>query len=532
MLKRNTRLPVALATVSLSFFCLASFSCFASSAPQVKTHSGTVEGKDDGKVRSFLGIPYAVPPVGELRWKAPQPVAKWSGVRKATEFGFHCMQGNVYGDMVFRDPGPSEDCLTLNIWVPVRHEGGKLPVMVWIYGGGFAAGSTSEGRQDGWQLAQRGVIVVSMNYRLGVFGFFVHPELAKESGHNSAGNYGLLDQLAALSWVHENIAAFGGDPGNVTIFGESAGSFSVSAQMASPLDKGLFQRAIGESGAAFSRSGLSFDPLSVREEKDVKLVNEKLGVSTLAELRAVPADKLLAAFAPPKSQGFDFGPDIDGYFLPESVPDIFAAGKQNDVPLLAGWNHDEGSFEIGPQKPNAESMKATAQKDFGDKADEFLKLYPVDTPQQALRSAEDYAGDKFIAMSTWAWIEAQSKTGKQPIYRYRFDMAPVPSDPNAPRMGAYHSAEIEYVFGQLDSKTDVTWRPDDRQLSEMMQKYWSNFAKTGNPNGAGLPNWPMYDSTDGWPVMYLTAQPAAHKDNLRDRYLFLSKEWAKNKSGE
>ena len=497
----------------------------ASSAPQVKTHSGTVEGKDDGKVRSFLGIPYATPPVGNLRWKPPQPVAKWSGVRKATEFGSHCMQGNVYGDMVFHDPGPSEDCLTLNIWVPVRHEGGKLPVMVWIYGGGFVAGSTSEGRQNGSQLAQHGVIVVSMNYRLGVFGFFVHPDLAKESGHNAAGNYGLMDQLAALQWVHENIIAFGGDPANVTIFGESAGSFSVSAQMASPLAKGLFQRAIGESGAAFSRSGLSFDPLSVREEKDVKVVSEKLGVSTLPELRAIPADKLLQAFAPPKSPGFDFGPGIDGYFLPEPVPSIFAAGKQNDVALLAGWNHDEGSYEIGPQRPTPESMKATAEKDFGEKADEFLKLYPAATPQQALRSAEDYAGDKFIAMATWAWIEAQTKTGKQPVYRYRFDMTPIPSDPSAPRMGAYHSAEIEYVFGQLDSKTDVTWRPDDRQLSVIMQKYWSNFAKTGNPNGAGLPNWPMYDSTDGWPVMYLSAQPAAQKDDLRDRYLFLSKEW-------
>jgi para-nitrobenzyl esterase len=521
MSKQFARLAIALATiVALSCFCLA-----ASSAPQVKTHTGTVEGKDDGKVRSFLGIPYATPPVGDLRWKAPQPIAKWSGVRKATDFGFHCMQGNVYGDMVFHDPGPSEDCLTLNVWVPVRHEGGKLPVMVWIYGGGFVAGATSEGRQNGWQLAQRGVIVVSMNYRLGVFGFFVHPDLAKESGHNAAGNYGLMDQLAALQWVHENIAAFGGDPGNVTIFGESAGSFSVSAQMASPLAKGLFQRAIGESGAAFSRSGLSFDPLSVREEKDMKVVREKLGVSTLPELRAISADKLLEPFAPPKSPGFDFGPGIDGYFLPEPVPSIFAAGKQNDVALLAGWNHDEGSYEIGPQRPTPESMKATAQKDFGEKADEFLKLYPAATPQQALRSAEDYAGDKFIAMATWAWIEAQTKTGKQPVYRYRFDMTPIPSDPDAPRMGAYHSAEIEYVFGQLDSKTDVTWRPDDRQLSDMMQKYWSNFAKTGNPNGAGLPNWPMYDSTDGWPVMYLSAQPAAQKDDLRDRYLFLSKEW-------
>jgi para-nitrobenzyl esterase len=499
----------------------------APSAPKVKTNSGVVEGKDDGKVKSFLGIPYAAPPVGDLRWKPPQSVAKWSDVKKATEFGYHCMQGNVYGDMVFHDPGPSEDCLTLNVWVPDKHIEPKMPVMVWIFGGGFVSGSTSEARQDGYNLAQQGVIVVSMNYRVGIFGFVVHPELTKESGHNAAGNYGLLDQLAALKWVHDNIAAFGGDPGNVTIFGESAGSFSVSAQMASPLAKGLFQKAIGESGGAFSRTGLPFESMSVRAEKDSKLLKEKLGASTLAELRAIPADKLLEPFAPPKSPGFEFGPDIDGYFLPESVAAIFAAGKQNDVALIAGWNRDEASFEIAfaKQKPNAESFKAAAQKDFGDKADEFLKFYPADTDEHALRSAIDFAGDKFIALSTWDWIEAAGKTGKQPIYRYRFDMAPFSKNPNAPRLGAYHSAEIEYVFGQLDSKTDVTWRESDRQISAMMQKYWSNFAKQGNPNGPGLQNWPPYTSADGWPVMILGPQPAAQKDNLRDRYLFLSKEW-------
>ena len=498
-----------------------------SSAPQVKTRSGTIEGKDDGKVKSFLGIPYAAAPVGDLRWKAPQPVAKWTGMKKATEFGFHCMQGKVFGDMVFHDPGASEDCLTLNIWIPDKHVEPKLPVMVWIYGGGFVAGTTSEARQDGYNLAQQGVIVVSMNYRLGVFGFLVHPELAKESGHNSAGNYGLLDQLAALHWVHENIAAFGGDPGNVTIFGESAGSFSVCAQMASPLAKGLFQKAIGESGGAFSHGGLPFESMSVRAEKDAKLAKDKLGASTLADLRAISAEKLLEPFAPPKSPGFDFGPDVDGYFLPESVPAIFAAGKQNDVALIAGWNHDEGSFEIafGPQKPTAESFKATAKKDFGDKADEFLTLYPANNEEQAQRSALDYASDKFIALSTWDWIEAAGKTGKQPVYRYRFDMAPFSKNPNAPRLGAYHSAEIEYVFGQLDSKTDVIWRDSDRQISEMMQKFWSNFAKNENPNGAGLPNWPLYTAADGWPVMILSAEPVAHKDDLRDRYLFLSKEW-------
>jgi para-nitrobenzyl esterase len=501
----------------------------ASSELQVKTRSGVVEGKQDGPVRAFLGIPYAAPPVGDLRWKPPAPAAKWKGVRKATEFGAHCMQGPVYGDMAFRDSGGSEDCLSLNVWTPAKESGAKLPVMVWIYGGGFVAGATSEVRQDGQQLAQQGVVVVSMNYRLGVFGFLVLPELARESRHHSAGNYGLLDQVAALAWVRQNIAAFGGDPANVTIFGESAGSFSVSAQMASPLAKGLFHKAIGESGAAFSSSGLAFDPLAVREEKDSKFVSSTMGAQTLAELRAVPAQKLLDTFFKPGGPtNFAFGPDVDGYFLPESVPAIFAAGKQNDVPLMAGWNHDEGSFEVvfNPQKPTAESMKAMAQKEFGAKAAEFSRLYPADTDAQALRSMEDFAGDRFIAWSTWRWMEAQTATGKQPIYRFRFDLGP-PADPKGPQLGAFHSSEIGYVFGQLDSQGHVEWRPEDRQLSAQMQKYWANFARSADPNGEGLPKWPPYASTSGWQVMYLDKQSEARKDDQRDRELFLNTVWEK-----
>ena len=521
---------VARQSLGISILLFAAVSMFAASSDlRVKTASGVVEGRNDGAVHTFLGIPYAAPPVGDLRWKPPMPAAKWDGVRKATEFGPHCQQGRVYDDMNFRDSGGSEDCLTLNVWVPAKTTSKKLPVMVWIYGGGFMAGSTSEARQDGTHLAQKGVVVVSMNYRLGIFGFFVHPELAKESGRNSAGNYGMMDQLAALRWVHENIAAFGGDPANVTIFGESAGSFSVSAQMASPLAKGLFQKAIGESGAAFHSGGLSFDPLSEREDKDAKLVSEKLGVSTLAELRAVSAEKLLEVFGKPGPEGDPFGPDVDGYFLPESVPAIFAAGKQNDVPVLAGWNHDEGSFDVvfAPQKPTADSMKANAVKDFGNKAGEFLRLYAAGSDEQTLRSAQDFAGDKFIAFSTWDWMEAQSKTGKQPIYRYRFDLGPPDANANAPKLGAYHSAEIEYVFGQLDSKAGIPWRVEDHELSEEMQKYWSNFARSGDPNGAGLPKWPVYSAADGWQVMFLDAKSSAHKDNLRDRYLFLATQWAK-----
>src|SRR5579859_1123232 len=264
-------------------------------AQQVRTEAGTVEGSTnhDGKVQIFKGIPYAAPPVGALRWKEPQPVAKWEGVRKATEFGARCMQGNVFGDMVFRDAGTSEDCLYLNVWTPKASAEAKLPVMVWIYGGGFQAGATSEPRQDGEALAHRGVVIVSMNYRLGIFGFFSHPELTKESAHHASGNYGLLDQVAALEWVRKNIAAFGGDPENVTIFGESAGSFSVSALMASPRSKGLIHRAIGESGAFFGRT-LMAKPLA-QSEQDAAKWAESNGADTLEKLRAMPAQQLLEA---------------------------------------------------------------------------------------------------------------------------------------------------------------------------------------------------------------------------------------------
>jgi len=499
----------------------------ASPSLQIKTEAGLIEGKVDGSVRTFLGIPYAAPPVGELRWKAPVSAAKWAGVRTTTEFGARCMQGRIYSDMVFRDPDISEDCLSLNVWTPAKNARAKLPVMVWIYGGGFMAGATSEPRQDGRMLARRGVVVVSMNYRLGIFGFFALPELAAESDKKAAGNYGLLDQVAALAWVRRNIASFGGDPANVTIFGESAGSFSVSALMASPVAKGLFHRAIGESGAAFSSSALPFEPLAVRSQRDSQFATSSLGAQTLNELRAIPAQRILDASlkkddsqSPPR-----FAPDIDGYFLPEPVPAIFAQGKQSDVPLLAGWNHDEGSLEAVPGQSPLDRLKTLATKEFGDKAEEFLKLYPASTDAQARRSLKDFDGDRFIAWSTWGWLEAQATTGKQPVYRYRFDFGPPPT-PDAPDRGAYHSSEIEYVFGMLDSNAGITWRPDDRTLSDVMQTYWVNFARAGNPNGPGVPQWPAYRSSD-WQVMHLGPQPKPEKDSARERYLFLSIVWGK-----
>ena len=311
---------------------------------QLATTNGVLEGvvSADGKVRTFKGIPYAAPPVGPLRWKAPQPAPSWKRVRKAADYGARAMQGRIYNDMVFHDPGPSEDCLYLNLWMPASPPPSKLPVMVWIHGGGFVAGSSSEPRQDAGNLSKKGVMVVSFNYRMGVFGFFAHPELAKESGHNASGNYGLLDQVAALQWIKTNIATFGGDPDNVTIFGESAGSFSVSALMASPLARGLFRRAIGESGAFFGNT-LALKSRVQAEEAGVKFAEAAFGTTSLEALRAKPAQALLdAALKQPQSY---FPPDIDGYFLPADCLSIYAAGQQSHVPLLAGWNRDEAGYQ-------------------------------------------------------------------------------------------------------------------------------------------------------------------------------------------
>ncbi len=495
---------------------------------QVTTKAGLVQGKFQGNVRAFLGIPYAAPPVGALRWQPPQPAAKWDGVRMATEFGPRPMQVVVWKDYVFRDAGYSEDCLTLNVWTPAKNATEKLPVMVWIHGGGLFAGGTSQQNFDGAHLAGRSVVVVSMNYRLGVFGYMTHPDLIAESPQNAAGNYGFLDQLAALRWVQGNIAAFGGDPGNITLFGESAGSASVSAQMASPLAKGYFHKAIGESGATgFTSDGLGQKPLASRAAEDAATLFNVTGAHTIAELRALPALALLeAAEKAPNPMGIRFGAVVDGYFLPKTAAAIFAAGEQNDVPLLAGWNRDERGLALGPTPPPIEAMQKTAREAFGENAAEFLRLYPSATPEQAARSGAEFAADRFIAFGTWAWLEAQAKTGRSSVYRYRFERAP-PTDFFGVARGSYHSADILYVFGSFDAQPQVPWTPTDREISDRIQSYWTNFARSGNPNGPGLPLWPAYAAKGDWPVMYLDTQSAAHADDFRARDLFLERVWKK-----
>jgi para-nitrobenzyl esterase len=511
-------------------FALILGMCAASHAQQLRTvqqrtANGVLEGaiSPDGKVRTFKGIPYAAPPVGNLRWKAPQPAPSWTGVRKAVDFAPRAMQGRIFDDMIFHDEGPSEDCLYLNIWMPENHAQSKLPVMVWIHGGGFVAGGSSEPRQDGGNLSKKGVMVVSFNYRMGVFGFFAHPELTKESEHHASGNYGLLDQVAALEWVKKNIAVFGGDPNNVTIFGESAGSFSVSALMASPLSQGLFHRAIGESGS-FLGDTMPLKSLGEAEATCTQFAKSSLGVTSLEALRALPAQKILDVAL--KEPWGTFAQNVDGYFLPADCLSIYAAGNQSHIPLMAGWNKDEGNYQafFAKDEPTVDNYLLKAKAQFGSNAEEFLKLYPAKTDSQARRAAQDLAGDQFIAYSTWKWLEMQLKTGKSPVFRYEFDQTlPLSADakpgaePEAP-----HSADIEYVFQMLSSK-NLPWRPEDNEVSELISSYWVNFAKTGDPNGPGLPHWPAYNSRNKYQVMHLQAKPVCTSDSLRSRYEFLDR---------
>ena len=481
----------------------------------VKTQQGKVRGKtiNEGRVRAFLGIPYAAPPVGELRWRAPEPPAAWKGVREAMHYGAHCYQGRVFTDMVFQDDGPSENCLFLNVFTPTGVKpSARLPVMFWIHGGGYAGGSASEPRHDGDYLPTRGVVLVTINYRLGVFGFLATEQLAGENG-GAPGNYGLMDMVAALHWVHNNIARFGGDPGNVTIFGESAGSFAVSTLMAAAPARGLFAKAIGESGGALNLGAPGTRTLQATEAREGNWV-ASLGVKTLAELRALPAETLIDAGggkgAPP------FRPVIDGKFLTEPLAETYAAGRQAHVPLLAGWNRDENSALA--KGMTVEKWQAYAEAHFGGRAAEFLRFFPGDTDQQAQRSAIDYGSDAFIAFSSWSWIEAQRKTGEEPVYRYHFELAAPPSKYH-PGWFAFHSDDIEYVFGTLDTRPDAEWRPEDRKLSREMMDYWTNFAKTGDPNGSGLPEWPRYDKTGD--VLRLDSTSKAGPVTTQARYHFL-----------
>jgi len=508
---------------------------------RVMTTNGIIEGtsEPDSGLRSFKGIPFAAPPVGELRWKPPQPVANWSGVRKADQFAPRAMQLPLFGDMSFRSSRMSEDCLYLNVWTPATSDQDHLPVLVYFYGGGLLTGDGSEPRYDGASLARKGIVVLTVNYRLNVFGFFAHPELTQEAPHHVSGNYGHLDQTAALRWVRANIQAFGGDPDRVTIAGESAGSLSVSAQMVSPLAKHLIAGAIGSSGSLLGT--LSPIPLAKAEQNGMVFATS-IGATSLAALRALPASHLLEATAnDPFGQ---FPPTLDGSFLPHPPAAIFAAGQQAHVPLLAGWNSEEMSYPwlMGTEAPTPENFAKVLRTRYGERADEALRLYPAATDEQALQSATDLAGDSFVGYSTWKWCDLHSQTGEAAVYRYLYTHPRPPMTPEmgnavaglaggvirgpeaqrlpAPR-GAVHSAEIEYAMGNLGTNRVYAWTPDDYQLSELMQAYYANFVKTGDPNGPGLPLWPPANRGETIQVMQLNLDAHVEPEEHRERYLFL-----------
>jgi para-nitrobenzyl esterase len=430
------------------FLLLCAWCCITSpAAAQVKIDGGTISGATNaaGDIHVFKGIPFAAPPVGALRWKAPQPVKPWTGIKACTAFGPSPMQDAPEPfsmwteEFLIRKEPIGEDCLYLNVWTGAKAATEKRPVLVWIYGGGFGSGGANCPIYDGEAMAKKGIIFVSINYRVGIFGFFAHPELTKESGHNASGNYGLMDQIAALKWVQKNIAAFGGDPSNVTIAGQSAGSMSVNALIASPLAKNLFHRAIGESGAMFTNDNL---PLAKAEEAGINVMTT-LKAASLKDLRAIPADSLQHI-----GHTLRHSPIIDGYVLPEPIVTIFKAGKETKVDLLTGWNQDEGLF-------------------FG------LQNY------------------------TWANIQAAQGT---PVYLYRFVRKP-PATGEYVKYGAFHTGEVPYAYDNLQF-VRRPWEPVDHTLATEMSAYWANFTATGDPNGQGLPRWDRY-TTGNKQVMFL-----------------------------
>lgn len=462
---------------------------------KVKVESGWISGglNPAGDVHSFKGIPFAAPPVGALRWKAPQPPAPWNGVRACVQFGPSPMQGKPAPFLMWTEEylipekEISEDCLYLNVWTAARTPRERRPVLVYIYGGGFGSGGGNVPIYDGEAIAKKGVVYLTINYRVGIFGFFSHPELSRESGHQASGNYGLMDQIAALKWVKANIAAFGGDPDNVTIAGQSAGSMSVNCLVASPLAKGLFEKAIGESGAVFSRESAS---LATAEGEGQK-VAEKLGTTSLEALRALPADDVLK-----KGQG-TWRPVIDGYVLPEAVADIFLEKKSNPVALLTGWNEDEG-FVFGPPKKAAD-YRQDVEKQHGPDADAVLRYYPADNDSIAGVSQVKLSRDMIFGRQNYAWAVMASSLGEK-VFVYRYTRQP-PTAPGGRKWGAFHTAEVPYAYDNLKF-VKRPFEPADFTLSDQMSSYWVNFCRAGDPNGVGLPSWAPFSRESGKIIIF------------------------------
>lgn len=503
---------------------------------QVLTEAGTIEGIQDSAsvVKKYLGVPFAAAPVGDLRWQAPQPTPVWEGVKECKTFGNDPAQLKMFGDMNFRGASASEDCLYLNIWTPATYVDEGLPVLIYFNGGGLVAGSGSEPRYDGEALANKGVIAVTANYREGVFGFMSHPELTAEEGNNGA-NYGFLDQVAAIKWVKENIANFGGDPARINIVGESAGSFSVSVLMCSPLSKDNIAGAMLSSGSYVTPDRKCLT-LKEAEEMGKKMMEEK-GIMSLAEARSIPTDSLLKILPGMNMNGLI----LDNYLIKEDPLTTFEAGRQAQVPLLAGWNSMEGSplQYLRNNAPTLDNFKAGVTGVFGDMTEEMLTAYGITTDEDVLsQKANDLCGDLFTGFGTWYNCELQAKAG-QPVYRYKYNHArPAVSAKMAgfaaalaggvrkqteeekkaeearpkPTPGAVHSADIEYAMGNLATNEFYQWNDDDYAISDLFLSYYANFCKTGNPNGEGLPQWDTMTGAEVAPVMQIDVKSEQKAD--------------------
>ncbi|MBN1833780.1 MAG: carboxylesterase family protein [Deltaproteobacteria bacterium] len=481
----------------------------------VRIESGLIQGTVEGGLSVYRGIPYAAPPVGDLRWKAPQPASKWEGIFLADKFGPAGIQNNpAIADL----PTPSEDCLYLNIWTPAKSHEDRLAVMVWIHGGGFVAGATAEKLYHSEYLAKKGVVVVSIGYRLGILGFLAHPALSAENDRHVSGNFGLLDMIAGLKWVQRNISAFGGDPGRVTIFGESAGGIAVSMLCASPLAKGLFHGAISQSGGSFGPiragggPGENMQSLS-DAEKAGKAWAEKEGASTAPELRSLPPEKLVISIP---GQGVAW-PIMDGWIIPDDQYKLYQAGKYNDTPVLVGYNSDEGAAFPGARTPE-EYMESVHER-YGRFAERLLKLYPAGEGILA-KTARDLMRDTAFGWHTWTWARLQSKTGKSMAFLYYFDHHPeYPADSPKAGFGSAHSDEMPLVFHQFGLPGRPKENDVDLAMSELIISYWTNFAKNGDPNGKALPIWPAYndDKPQCMHFLYDKAQagPVVHEEGLK-----------------
>jgi para-nitrobenzyl esterase len=502
--------------LAIASVLLASKVAVASIPEPVQTDTGFITGvaTSDPNVRAFKGIPYARPPVGPLRWRPPRPPNFREAVLKADRFGPPCLQPGPPA----ADPG-SEDCLYLNVWTSATNTGGRQPVMVWVHGGALMVGVGSLPGYDGVALARKGVVVVTLNYRLGAFGWLAHPDLSRESGNNASGNYGLMDVIAALRWVQANILSFGGNPRSVTVFGESAGGNLVAALLGSPLAKGLFQRAIAQSGGWMGPT-VSRMPTLAQAEAEGRKAMTAVGASTLETMRATSADDILKATS--AKNGWEVV--IDGRYIPEDLSVTLAQGRQQPVDLLVGSNKDEGTFPFfGLDSGTAAAFVASARARFGDLADSFLKLYPAGSDSEArISRLAAFRDEMSWQMQTWG--ELQAKLGQPKTYAYYFTHEP-PVAAGQPNLGATHTAEMQYTFATQPEGSP--WGTSDRALAETLSSYWVNFATTGDPNGSGLPAWPPFRGKKEGRVMVLSAKPESGSTLDPERAALFDALWAR-----